>query len=134
MKYLLDTNICIALIRQKPVKVIENLVACAPGDVGVSTITIAELIYGAQKSNQVSQNIESLEQFLLPLELLNFDQSAALVYGGLRASLEKKGTPIGALDMLIGAQALSLDVILVTHNTREFERIPNLILEDWLAE
>lgn len=133
MKYLLDTNICIALIRQKPVKVIESLVACAPGDVGVSTITIAELTYGAQKSSQTTQNIESLEQFLLPIEVMDFNQPAALVYGGLRAMLEKKGTPIGSLDMLIAAHALSLDVILVTHNTREFERVPKLILEDWLA-
>lgn len=132
MKYMLDTNICIATIRQTSQKVVENLVSCAPGDVVVSTITVAELAHGAHKSNRPKQNLEALEQFLLPLEVVNFDQRASVTYGVLRATLEAQGNLIGGMDMLIGAHALSLGLILVTNNTREFERIPKLELQDWL--
>jgi len=133
MKYMLDTNICIGLIRQKPRSLIERLTDCAPGDVGVSTITVAELAHGAQKSSQVEQNMSALEQFLLPIEVTDFDQHASITYGLVRASLEQAGNVIGSMDMLIGAHALSLDVILVTNNTGEFKRIPNLKMEDWTA-
>jgi tRNA(fMet)-specific endonuclease VapC len=133
MKYLLDTNICVTLIRQKPKALIKQLTSHKPGDVAVSTITIAELVYGAQKSNQVEQNMAALDQFLLPLEIADFDQNAVIVYGYIRKQLENKGTPIGSMDMLIAAHALSLDITLVTNNTREFKRIQNLKLEDWMA-
>lgn len=133
MKYLLDTNICVALIRHKPREIIEQLIFHKPGDIGISTITIAELVHGAQKSSQSEQNMTALYQFLLPLEIADFDQSAAIVYGHIRTHLEKKGLPIGSMDMLIAAHALSLEVALVTNNTREFKRIPNLKLEDWMA-
>lgn len=133
MRYLLDTNTCIALIRQKPKETIKKLTTYQPGDIGVSTITIAELVHGAQKSKQMQQNMTALDQFLLPLEVVEFDQNAAVAYGYIRAYLENKGTPIGSMDMLIGAHALSLDVALVTNNTREFKRIPDLRLEDWIA-
>jgi tRNA(fMet)-specific endonuclease VapC len=133
MKYLLDTNICIALIRQKPKELIERLTACKPGDVGVSAITVAELVHGAQKSNQSEQNMAALEEFLLPLELVDFDQRAAIAYGYIRAYLERKGTPIGSMDMLIAAQVLSREVTLVTNNTREFKRVPELQIVDWLT-
>src|SRR6266498_6047760 len=121
MKYLLDTNICVALIRQKPKELIKQLTAHKPGDIGLSTITIAELVHGAQKSNQTEQNMTALDQFLLPLEIVDFDQSAAVVYGHIRNYLENKGTLIGSMDMLIAAHALSLGVALVTNNTREFK-------------
>lgn len=133
MKYLLDTNICIALIRKKPEELIKRLTSHKPGDIGISTISVAELVHGAQKSNQTEQNMIALDQFLLPLEVADFDQSAAVVYGHVRSYLETRGTLIGSMDMLIAAQALSLEVILVTNNVREFKRVPNLEIEDWLA-
>jgi len=133
MNFMLDTNICVSLIRQKQRGLIERLTSHDPDEVGVSIITVAELSYGAQKSAQPSQNLRALEQFLLPLEVADFDQSAADTYGLVRAHLEKNGNPIGSMDMLIGAHALSLGVVLVTNNIREFKRIPNLRVEDWLA-
>jgi tRNA(fMet)-specific endonuclease VapC len=133
MKYMLDTNICIGIIRQNSSKLIQRLITCTPGDVGVSSITIAELAHGAQKSNQTQKNMSALEQFLLPLEIADFDQQASMIYGLIRTKLEQEGNRIGAMDMLISAHALSLDVTLVTNNTAEFQRIPNLQLEDWMA-
>jgi tRNA(fMet)-specific endonuclease VapC len=134
MKYMLDTNICIGLIRNKPKNLIKRLTDCAPGEVGISTITIAELAYGARKSQQVEQNLSALEQFLFPLEIADFDQRASACYGLVRAALEKEGKVIGSMDMLIGAHALSQDITLVTNNTNEFKRIPNLNLEDWMEQ
>lgn len=133
MKYMLDTNICIGLIRRKPKGLIEKLVACLPGEVGVSVIAVSELEHGVQKSAQPSQNLSALNNFLIPLEVKDFDQNAARVYGQIRAALERQGTPIGSMDMLIAAHALSLNVILITNNTREFERVQNLRLEDWMT-
>lgn len=133
MKYMLDTNICIGLIRQKPQKLIERLTQCQPGDVGVSSITIAELAHGAYKSNQIKQNLSALEQFLLPIEVADFDQLASAAYGFVRSYLEKEGKIIGSMDLLIGAHALSLDAVLVTNNVLEFQRIPNLKIEDWMG-
>jgi len=132
MKYMLDTNICIGLIRQKPEKLIRRLTRCKPGDVGVSSITVAELAHGANKSNQIEQNLSALEQFLLPIEVVDFDQRASAAYGVVRAFLERGGKMIGSMDILIGAHALSLGVILVTNNTHEFQRIPKLKIEDWM--
>ncbi len=133
MNYMLDTNICVSLIRKKPHELIARLTSHAPGEVGVSIVTVAELSYGAQKSALPIQNLRALEQFLLPLEVADFDQSAADAYGLVRAHLERQGTPIGSMDMMIGSHALSLGVVLVTNNVREFQRIPNLPIEDWLA-
>ena len=134
MKYLLDTNICIALIRQRPAGLLQRLATLEPGEVGLSSITQAELIYGAAKSSQTEQNLAALEQFLLPLELVNFDESAATAYGQIRAGLEREGKVIGSIDMLIAAHALSLNTILVTNNTKEFGRVSGLLLEDWISE
>lgn len=133
MKYMLDTNICIGLIRQKPQKLIRRLTRCEPGEVGVSSITIAELAFGANKSNQIEQNLSALEQFLLPIEIADFDQQASAAYGAIRAYLEHEGNIIGSMDMLIGAHALSLGITLVTNNMDEFQRIPKLKVEDWMA-
>lgn len=133
MKYMLDTNICIGLIRQKPQKLIRRLTRCEPGEVGVSSITIAELAHGANKSDQIEQNLSALDQFLLPIEIADFDQPASAAYGVVRAYLEREGKTIGSMDMLIGAHALSLGVVLVTNNTDEFQRIPKLKIEDWMA-
>jgi tRNA(fMet)-specific endonuclease VapC len=134
MKYLLDTNICIALIRQRPAGLLQRLTALEPGEVGLSSITLAELIYGAAKSSQTEQNLAALEQFLLPLELVNFDESAATAYGQIRAGLEREGKVIVSMDILIAAHALSLNTILVTNNTKEFGRVSGLLLEDWISE
>ncbi len=134
MKYLLDTNICIYLIRQHPASVIREMAKQQIGDVGLSSVTVAELHYGVAKSAQVERNRSALEQFLAPLVIVDFDVAAAAVYGTIRALLERRGTPIGSLDTLIAAHALSLDTTLVTNNEREFGRVPRLKLANWAAE
>jgi len=133
MRFMLDTDSCIALIKRKPAKMLDKLTSHAPGDVGLSTVTLAELRYGVAKSAQKERNSQALDEFLLPLEIADFDEMSAGSYGEVRAALENAGTPIGPLDTQIGAHALSLGAVLVTHNTREFRRIPGLAVEDWLA-
>jgi tRNA(fMet)-specific endonuclease VapC len=133
MRFMLDTDSCIALIKRKAASVLRRLTSLAPGEAGISTITLAELRYGVAKSAQMEKNRLALDEFLLPLELADFDESAAGAYGFVRAALEKAGTPIGPLDTQIGAHALSLGVTLVTHNSREFQRIRGLVIEDWLS-
>lgn len=131
MQYLLDTNICIYLIKQKPPKVLSRFQTLALSDIGISSITVAELEYGVCKSQQQEKNRSALMQFLIPLEIVEFDQAAATVYGAIRSDLESRGLVIGAMDMLIAAHALSLGVTLVSNNVREFSRIANLSLENW---
>ncbi|MGP1384211.1 MAG: type II toxin-antitoxin system tRNA(fMet)-specific endonuclease VapC [Thainema sp.] len=133
MQYLLDTNICIYLIKQKPLKVLAHFQSLVPSDVGVFSITVAELEYGVCKSQQQEKNRNALMQFLIPLEIVEFDQSAATIYGFIRSDLESRGLVIGSMDMLIAAHALSLGVTLVSNNIREFSRIANLTLENWAA-
>lgn len=132
MKYLLDTNICIYTIRHKPPHVLERFQEHQVGEIGLSSITAGELWYGVEKSQHPAKNQEALLKFLFPLEILPFDHLCAESYGKIRAHLESGGTPIGALDTLIAAQALSRGLTLVTHNTREFERVPGLKIEDWV--
>jgi tRNA(fMet)-specific endonuclease VapC len=131
MKYMMDTNICIYLIKQKPPKVLKHFQAHAVGDIGISSVTLAELRYGVAKSRHVEKNREALDEFILPLEIADFDEKAAESYGKLLASRAKDGKPIGSMDMLIGAHALSLGVTLITNNTREFKQIRNLKVTDW---
>ena len=131
MKYMLDTNICIYLIRQKPPQVLQKFTALSFGDVGVSAITVAELQYGVHKSQHAERDEQALEQFLIPLIIAGFDHNAAATYGAIRATLERQGTPIGSLDTLIAAHALSLDTTLVTNNLREFSRVPRLKVVNW---
>jgi len=133
MNVMLDTNTCIAIIRRRPPHVLKRFNAYRIGDVGISWATLAELEFGVAKSQHVAQNQAALEEFLLPLELASFDREAAVVYGQVRARLERKGTPIGSMDTMIGAHALALGVTLATNNTREFSRIPGLKVVDWLA-
>lgn len=132
MRYLLDTNICIYLIKKKPLQVLEKLRALAIADVGISAITLAELEFGVAKSSRPQQNNEALQTFVVPLEILPFDDRAACSYGEIRACLEKKGQPIGSLDMLIAAHASSLSLTLVTNNLREFKKVPGLNVESWV--
>ena len=132
MRYLLDTNICIYLIKKKPLQVLEKLRTLAIVDVGISAVTLAELEFGVAKSSRPQQNNEALQTFVVPLEILPFDDRAACSYGEIRAYLEKKGQPIGSLDMLIAAHASSLSLTLVTNNLREFKKVPGLDVESWV--
>ena len=129
--YMLDTNICIYVIRKKPEQVIERLKQTRISDIGISSITLSELEYGAARSSKPEQNRLALGEFLAPLEILPYDDMAAYEYGKIRAYLERKGTPIGSMDMLIAAHALSVDCSLVTNNVREFNRVPSLNIENW---
>jgi tRNA(fMet)-specific endonuclease VapC len=130
MKYLLDTNICIYLINERPMRVVERFKQHRVGDIGVSSITVSELAYGVAKSRS-TKNRAALEQFLLPLHIADYDADAATAYGDLRAKLESLGKPIGPLDTLIAAHAFALGVVLVTNNEKEFKRVPKLKVENW---
>ena len=132
MEYLLDTNICIYIIKKRPEKVLEKFNTLSLGDVAISSITLAELHYGIMKSSNPKKNQEALDRFLTPLEILDFDYFATVEYGKIRADLEKNGTPIGPLDTLIAAHAKSQKLTLVTNNEREFIRIPDLKIENWV--
>lgn len=132
MRLMLDTNICIYIINARPPSVIARFNSFAIGAIGISVITLAELEYGAAKSAQPRRNREALKLFILPLEVAAFDAEATTAYGSARTALEKRGTPIGAMDLLIAAHAVSLGVTLVTNNTREFARVPRLRVENWV--
>lgn len=132
MKYLLDTDICIYIIKQHSPSVIKKFKSISLGDIGMSSITLAELLYGVEKSQQQQKNKAALEEFTLPLEIVSFDDCAAQHYSVIRAQLERKGTPIGSLDLMIAAHAQCLDVTLVTNNVKEFSRVPKLKIENWV--
>lgn len=134
MDYILDTNICIYIIRKKPLHVFEKFSTLPLGSVGISSITMAELQYGVHKSQMPEKNQLALNSFLLPLEIAPFEENAAVEYGKIRSSLEKSGFPIGSLDTLIGDHAKSLNAILVTNNLREFNRIEGLKIENWIGQ
>ena len=133
MKFLLDTNICIYIIKQKSPEVLQKFNEYQVGDLGISSITVAELEFGVQKSQFPLKNQQALSQFLLPLQIEDFDATAAIAYGKVRAFLEQQGTPIGSLDTFIAAHALSLQVTLITNNIKEFNRVPDLKLENWVS-
>ncbi len=132
MKLMLDTNICIYLIKRQPAAVLKRFLEYQIGDIGISSITLSELRYGVAKSAHQEKNTEALDEFITPLDVVSFDEEAAHVYGDIRATLEKAGTPIGSMDMLIAAHAVSLGIPLATNNAREFVRIPALNIIDWL--
>lgn len=132
MEFMLDTNICIYIIKRKPLAVIDRFQRTTISQIGISTIVLSELLYGVSKSSRPEQNLMALYQFVAPLEILPYGDDAAQYYGTLRAHLENKGTPIGSLDMLIAAHALSIGCTLVTNNEQEFRRIPNLKIENWV--
>lgn len=131
MTYILDTNICIHIIRSKNKNVIERFKTELYSGLCISAITLAELEYGVRHSSNPARNETALIRFLSPLDILPFDRDAAWEYGNIRDSLVRRGIPIGSLDMLIAACAKAYDLILVTNNTREFERVSDLKLEDW---
>jgi len=132
MKYLLDTNICIYIIKKKPEEVIKRFLKMKPDSIAISSITVSELYYGVAKSSKPNENTIALEQFILPLTVINYNKEDSIAYGKLRAKLEQKGKLIGAMDMLIAAQALSRDLILVTNNEREFKKVEGLSVENWV--
>lgn len=132
MEYLLDTNICIYIIKKRPTEVLDKFKTLSLGSVGISSITLAELQYGIVKSTNPKKNQEALDKFLTPLEILDFDYYATIEYGQVRSALEKKGSPIGPLDTLIASHAKSLGLTLVTNNVKEFSRIAGLKFENWV--
>ena len=131
MQYLLDTNICIFLIRKKSAHVLKELRQHDPADLCISTVTVAELEYGCDRSANPADNRLALAEFLSPFTILPFDEAAARVYGTVRTELERAGTPIGAMDLMIAAHALSKQLTVVTNNTREFNRVNGLTVTDW---
>lgn len=131
MKYLLDTNICIYIIKKKPPEVIRRFKVHKPGDLYVSVITISELQYGIEKSSRPGENAIALKEFLQPLEILEYTTQDSEAYGRIRFDLELKGRPVGAMDLLIASQAVSKSMILVTNNEKEFKKIKNLKVENW---
>ena len=131
MKYLIDTNICIYIMNKRPIDVIRKFKQFEPGEISISSITVSELQYGVEKSVQQKKNRLRLEEFMAPFRILPYDEFAAKTYGAVRFQLEKQGQPIGPLDLLIAAHALSQKLTLVTNNDKEFKRIKNLKVENW---
>jgi tRNA(fMet)-specific endonuclease VapC len=131
MKYLIDTNICVYIINKRPAAVIKKFKQFELGEIGISNITVSELQYGVAKSTYRKKNEVRLEEFLAPLEILTYDQTAASVYGDIRFQLEKRGRPIGPLDLLIAAHAISQNLVLITNNDKEFRQIKKLKIENW---
>lgn len=131
MTYMLDTNICIYAMKKKPERVLKRLKEELNGGICISSITLAELEYGMRHSSDPARNEQALLRFLVPLSILPFGAAAASEYGEIRAYLQSQGTPIGPLDMLIAGHAKAENLILVTNNDREFERVPNLEIENW---
>ncbi len=132
MRYLLDTNTCIYIIKCSPERLMLRFKRLRVGDVAVSAITVCELQFGVSNSSQPEKNQRALTEFLGPLEILDFPATAAVVYGEIRTRLQRAGTPIGNYDLLLAAHALHRDLTLVTNNIREFARVPDLRTENWV--
>ena len=132
MTYLLDTNICIYIINEQPARVLQRLIEAGRESLAISTVTVAELAFGIAKSTR-GDSRSKLENFLSKFPILNWDEKAAWVYGRVRKALEEKGQRIGERDLLLACQALALGATMVTNNTREFERVEGLKLENWVA-
>lgn len=132
MRYLLDTNSCIYIIKRSPDHLYQRFKALRVGDVGVSAITCCEFQYGVANSTKPDENQLALTEFLAPLEVLDFPSAAAPLYGNIRAHLQRVGTPIGNYDLLLAAHARHEGLTLVTNNTKEFRRVPHLKVENWI--
>ncbi len=131
MSYLLDTNTCVYAIKRVP-NVIDRLRRLSPDDVSVSSVTLAELWFGARKSTKPARTRARLDSFLDPIAVISFDPAAAEDYAEIRFELERSGQPIGERDLLIASVARAQGLTVVTHNTREFNRVPALAVEDWV--
>ncbi|HOH36967.1 MAG TPA: type II toxin-antitoxin system VapC family toxin [Spirochaetota bacterium] len=132
MKFLIDTNICIYIINKRPSSVLKKLSRYEINDIAISSITVSELEYGINKSTDSEKSRIALIEFLLPFQIVDYDSKAAKEYGIIRAELEKIGQPIGAMDYLIAAHAISLDLILVSNNLKEFSKIDKIRFENWV--
>ena len=130
LRYLLDTNICIYVIKRRPQELLETFNRNA-GLMAISAITFSELLHGVENSAAPSRNLAAVEDFCCRLDLLPYGPKVSLHYGQIRASLERSGTPIGVNDLHIAAHARSEGLTLVSNNLREFERVPGLLLENW---
>ena len=130
--YLLDTNICIYLIKKRPPEVLQRFQQIQIQQLYIPTITVFELYFGIEKNNSHSRNLKALEQFIAPLTVVDFSLQAAKKAAQIRATLQKQGLSIGAYDIQIAAVALAENMILLTNNTREFERVDGLLLENWV--
>lgn len=130
--YMLDTDICIYIIKQKPKNVLDHFERLQQGDICISAIAFAELVNGAKKSQRIEENMARLNELAELLVIAPFDQEAAIAYGDVRSALEKKGNIIGGNDLLIASHALILDCILVTNNEKEFSRVDGLKIENWV--
>lgn len=133
MKFLLDTNICVYSLNRRPPEVLERLREVGPSAVGISVISVVELRHGAEKSQDPERAHGKLDLFFRPMSILVFDEDAAETAGRVRADLDRRGIPIGDLDSLIAAHALANNLVLVSNNLREFERVPDLRTENWVA-
>jgi tRNA(fMet)-specific endonuclease VapC len=131
MRYLFDTNICIYIAKKKPLTLLERFKALEVGDAAMSIVTYLELIYGAYKSERIQFNLATLRELVSMIPVLSLDVPAAEYYGRLRTDLERQGRTIGGYDLMIAAHAMSLNLTLITHNTREFPRISSLRIENW---
>jgi tRNA(fMet)-specific endonuclease VapC len=129
--YLLDTNACIGILNNSSAALVANLRAHQPGEIALCAVVKAELLYGAQRSRRVAENLRTLDRFFEPFRSLPFDDDCVTVYGRIRADLERVGLPIGPYDLLIAATAMAFDRTLITANTREFSRVAGLRLENW---
>lgn len=132
--FLLDTNICIYLMKGSFQSLADKVLTVDPSELAVSSVTVYELEYGANKSNWGEKTRRNMHIFLSPFTILPFTEEDALAAGRIRAHLESQGTPIGAYDVQIAAQGVARGITVVTHNTSEFSRVPNLMLEDWVEE
>ena len=130
--YLLDTNICIYAINGRHPRLTEHLLTIHPDDILISSVTLGELEYGAAKSHWGDRTRQIMCAFLSNFNTLPFDDKDAALFGQIRAKLESTGAVIGVLDLMIGAQGIAKDLTVVTHNTKEFSRIPGIHLEDWV--
>lgn len=133
MMFLIDTNICIYIMNDHPPEVIQKFREIGVGNIGISSITVSELQYGACKSKQIKKNLKRLDEFLSPFEVLAYDENASNYYGKIRSNLEEQGNVIGPLDMLIAAHALSENLTLITNNEKEFNRVKSLKVENWVT-
>lgn len=132
MRYLLDTNTCIYVIKRSPDHVFRRFKQLRVGDIGISAITFCELQFGVSNSSQPERNQRALTEFLAALEVLDFPAGASAIYGNIRAFLQRAGRPIGNYDLLIAAHAIYRGFTLVTNNTKEFMRVPDLRIENWI--
>jgi len=134
MLYLIDTNVCVMYLNGRSPSIRDRILSLPPKDIVVSSVVKAELFYGAMRSKNSTRTLQKQQEFLAQYESLPFNDEAAIIFAEIRAQLAAQGTPIGAYDLQIAAIALANNLILVTHNTKEFSRIPQLQLEDWESE